>query len=144
MPSPSALPPATSSGLPLFYDEDSVLSLPPATLSGYLTLLTADAAISLPAVTDGNVVDACFGASSHGEREGGAADSIRATKELVRGLDGGGQARAVAAYVACFRGALRYREALDDAGLAKCCREGEIRRAARGELVRVFGEVEGK
>ena len=121
--------------------------MPSTTAAGYAILLSAgDLTISFPALTDGNVVDACFGYNAH-STTGNVADvkaAIKNTKEGLRKLTQGEQQGAVDAYERVFEVVKEYSEAVNDAGVIKCCKEGEIRRMAREELLMAFVGVNVK
>ena len=48
---------------------------------------------------------------------------------------------AVECYTAFFTACTRYNSALNDAGLRRCCKEGEIRKVAEDEVERVFDGI---
>mmetsp|Transcript_9502 Transcript_9502/g.17252 ORF Transcript_9502/g.17252 Transcript_9502/m.17252 type:complete len:170 (+) Transcript_9502:108-617(+) len=123
----------------LFYDTDAVTMIPSQVAAGYLTLLTADISLSLPALLDGNVVDAAFGISSQSiPASVTIRNNIAEAKKHMKGLPKERQRQAVSAYQKLFQIIIKYHEAMADAGLVRCCKEGEIRRVAVMEVKRAF------
>ena len=56
----------------------------------------------------------------------------------MKGLPKERQRQAVSAYQKLFQIIIKYHEAMADAGLVRCCKEGEIRRVAVMEVKRAF------
>ena len=52
------------------------------------------------------------------------------------------QHKSVSCYEQLFKIVIKYHEAIDDAGLVRCCKEGEIRRVACVEMRRVFSAID--
>ncbi|GMH75796.1 hypothetical protein TrRE_jg2318 [Triparma retinervis] len=126
-----------------FYDEDAVLTMSSHVASGYIILLTADKDMALPALLDGNVVDAAFGLSSHAVSASTATRRlISSTKNYVKKLTPDMQMKSVSCYEQLFKIVIKYHEAMNDAGLVRCCKEGEIRRVALVEMRRVFSAID--
>mmetsp|Transcript_7837 Transcript_7837/g.15678 ORF Transcript_7837/g.15678 Transcript_7837/m.15678 type:complete len:169 (-) Transcript_7837:29-535(-) len=126
-----------------FYDDDSVLTMSPQVASGYIILLTADKDMAVPALLDGNVIDAAFGLSSHAVTPNSATKRlITSTKNYIKKLSPDMQLKSVSCYEQLFKIVIKYHEAMDDAGLVRCCKEGEIRRVACVEIRRVFSAID--
>ncbi|GMH66150.1 hypothetical protein TrLO_g12466 [Triparma laevis f. longispina] len=113
--------------------------IPSAVAAGYLTLLSAGLDLSLPALLDGNVVDAAFGISSQSIPASSTIRSqIASAKTHMKSLPTSRQTTAVQCYLNLFKIIIKYNEAMNDAGLVRCCKEGEIRRVAIMEVKRAF------
>ena len=99
--------------------------------------------MAIPALLDGNVIDATFGLSSHTVSASVATRrAISSTKAYINKLSPDMQAKSVSCYQQLFNIVIKYHEAMDDAGLVRCCKEGEIRRVALVEMRRVFSAID--
>eukprot|EP00542_Grammatophora_oceanica_P022733 CAMPEP_0194027172 /NCGR_PEP_ID=MMETSP0009_2-20130614/1371_1 /TAXON_ID=210454 /ORGANISM="Grammatophora oceanica, Strain CCMP 410" /LENGTH=200 /DNA_ID=CAMNT_0038666139 /DNA_START=200 /DNA_END=803 /DNA_ORIENTATION=+ len=116
------------------YDPESTIAIPTDVLQGYLILLNPDnhadpdTNLSFAALTDGNVVDACFDA--HHQRQGSPAyRASRAAKgSLAAASDSseGVSKLAVETYRNAFRIVLGHQDRLRKTFvLVRCCGEGE-------------------
>jgi hypothetical protein len=77
-------------------------------------------------LTDGNIIEACYGHTSSSilTADQNTTDSIKTTKELIRGMASGQQEEVRKGYVRLFDVLKEAEKAMGDAGLTKCCKEG--------------------
>ena len=67
---------------------------------------------------------------------------ITYAKNYIKKLTPDMQMKSVSCYEQLFTIVIKYHEAMDDAGLVRCCKEGEIRRVALVEMRRVFSAID--
>ena len=141
------------------YDQDSMLSMDRSVASGFVVLLggaeatskkemtkKGDISLGFLALTQGNVLDACFGVVHPSRREDTPATrSARAGKEMLddaaatQSASEAFQRIAVEAYCEAFQAVLDYKD--DDARLnciTRCFRARKIRRKAEKALRAAF------
>ena len=158
-----------------FYQPDQTLDIPRSSAEGFLILLSGgeykkgmvvekdlslrqnddvDLTLAFAAITDGNVVDACFGDNPLGGiKFGGSTFAVKAAtdvKSIIR--DAAGEASpslmiqiqkvTINAYMRCFEIVIRYHDKLADQSLlSRCFKSKQIRRNAQNELQECFRDL---
>jgi len=147
-PEPNNIDGQRSDDVPEFYDEEEILRVSASLAHGYIVLLSCgevDDQMSFAALTDGNVIDACFGVGPGSSLSGPgvqhAARRAKTVKDYVRQLPEELQPLAVECYTRAFKIVEVYWASMEEAGVWGCCKEGEIRKVAMFELRRVFRTI---
>jgi len=145
-PDPNNIDSRSSSEIPQFYDSDAILQIKPQIAHGYIVLLSCsdvDFQMSLAALTDGNVVDACFGKGPSAVTSNpNASMQAAAAKAYIKNiLPVDMKPLAVECYTRAFKIVEVYHASMEEAGVFLCCKEGEIRKVAEFELRRVFRSI---
>jgi hypothetical protein len=140
------------------YDPDSMMSLKPSITDGYLVLLGGgrakkkkkgsgkkDVSLEFMALTQGNVLEACFGVVNPSRKDDTPAyRAAREAKELLDECATTDKIRrtAVGAYCDAFQLIVDYRGEMDRLNcITKCFRAKKIRKKTERNLVAAFSEL---
>jgi hypothetical protein len=138
------------------YDAEAMMSIKKTVAHGYIALLggldkKSDLALSFMAITQGNVLDACFGvaenASVRRKEETPATRSAKAAKELLDECAATTNSDefeqlAVTAYCTAFKEVVAYNDKMGKLNcITRCFRSKKIRKKAENQLRVAFTEL---
>mmetsp|Transcript_8365 Transcript_8365/g.20128 ORF Transcript_8365/g.20128 Transcript_8365/m.20128 type:complete len:164 (-) Transcript_8365:134-625(-) len=137
------------------YDAESMMEIEKSVAQGYITLLggncaDADPALSFLALTQGNVIDACFGVSSASISRGEVTPNMQSARTAKALLDECAlnstreqfQQLAVTSYKNAFEEVVAHNQRRSKLNcITRCCRPKKVRKKAEQQLKAAFLEL---
>jgi len=147
---PSSTPLLSNTNVPPpLYDFDALLQLDASRAQGYLILLTGGVAqdtnpsnlpLAFSALVDGNVVDACFGATDARNASDQVQAQVRAAKQALYNCER--PAMAVTAYRQALVSVTQFRQEIDQLNfITKCFRYHGIVNQAKKAVAEAFAPL---